>query len=340
MPDQTPGARRRSPHGQLTTPPKPAADLAHDLPGRVLRTTAAVMRAPRCVSLNDARLAALAAEAAGAPRQGFEWDAEMHYTGDPVLTAQYVLVLDSLNFCFWPVEGLAYADLAVGLREAVRSDTGSLDADRLVNACASDVEAWFGRAMPDATERARLVRELGAFLVRDHGGRAIELIDAAGGSAITFAEALAAGCPGFQDHAVLDGRQVFFYKRAQIAAADIWGALGGHAPADFRDIDRLTTFADYRLPQLLRLRGALVLGRDLAERIDSGREVLPGSREEIEIRSATIQAVARLVADLAELGARRSAVEVDWWLWHTAEAEARSTAPAAPLHHRTRTVHY
>jgi len=30
--------------------------------------------------------------------------------------------------------------------------------------------------------------------------------------------------PGFRDHAVYKGRQVFFYKRAQILVADLWGA--------------------------------------------------------------------------------------------------------------------
>lgn len=34
------------------------------------------------------------------------------------------------------------------------------------------------------------------------------------------------GRTGFRDHAVYRGRQVYFYKRAQILVADLWAALG------------------------------------------------------------------------------------------------------------------
>jgi hypothetical protein len=40
--------------------------------------------------------------------------------------------------------------------------------------------------------------------------------------------------------------QVFFYKRAQIFAADVYGAFGGRGLGAFNDADRLTCFADYR----------------------------------------------------------------------------------------------
>ncbi len=42
------------------------------------------------------------------------------------------------------------------------------------------------------------------------------------------------------------GRQVFFYKRAQIFAGDLWGAFGGRGYGEFQDIAQLTMFADYR----------------------------------------------------------------------------------------------
>ena len=41
------------------------------------------------------------------------------------------------------------------------------------------------------------------------------------------AGAMPATFASFQDHAVYKGRQVFFYKRAQIFVADVWGAFGG-----------------------------------------------------------------------------------------------------------------
>ena len=53
------------------------------------------------------------------------------------------------------------------------------------------------------------------------------------------------------------GRLVHFYKRAQILVADLWAAFGcqtadnGHF-ASFVDVGKLTMFADYRVPQILR----------------------------------------------------------------------------------------
>jgi hypothetical protein len=41
--------------------------------------------------------------------------------------------------------------------------------------------------------------------------------------------------------------QVFFYKRAQIFVADVYGAFAGEGIGSFGDIDQLTMFADYRV---------------------------------------------------------------------------------------------
>lgn len=39
------------------------------------------------------------------------------------------------------------------------------------------------------------------------------------------------------------GRQLFFYKRAQIFVGDVWGAFHGTGLGCFHDIDQLTMFA-------------------------------------------------------------------------------------------------
>ena len=66
-----------------------------------------------------------------------EWDASgWHYCQDapdcgPV-TAQYVFVLDALNFCFWKVPGFEYDNLAVSLKKVLDADASAFDADRLM----------------------------------------------------------------------------------------------------------------------------------------------------------------------------------------------------------------
>lgn len=68
---------------------------------------------------------------------GVEWDSSgWHYCADSKqagpLTAQYVLVLDALNFCFWPHAEFEYDTLAVALKDVLTADAHAFDADRLI----------------------------------------------------------------------------------------------------------------------------------------------------------------------------------------------------------------
>lgn len=60
---------------------------------------------------------------------------------------------------------------------------------------------------------------------------------------------------------------MFLYKRAQIFVADVWGAFGGAGLGAFPDLHRLTTFADYRVPVLLRQLSVLHYSPELAAKV-------------------------------------------------------------------------
>ena len=67
---------------------------------------------------------------------GIEWDSnQWHYCADAnirgPLTAQYIFVLDALNFCFWPSEHFEYDVLAVSLKSVLERDLHAFDANRL-----------------------------------------------------------------------------------------------------------------------------------------------------------------------------------------------------------------
>jgi hypothetical protein len=55
----------------------------------------------------------------------------------------------------------------------------------------------------------------------------------------------------FQDHSIYEGHQIHFYKRGQILIKDIHGRFNGTGVGEFKDIDELTMFPDYRVPQVL-----------------------------------------------------------------------------------------
>ena len=132
-----------------------------------------------------------------------------------------------------------------------------------------------------------------------------------------------------------------FYKRAQIFVADIWGAYGRQTdsshPFYFYDMDQLTMFADYRIPQILRHVGILEYSEILASRVDNF-EVIPfGCDEESEIRACTVIAVEELRAKILEkTGQSLTSVEIDWLLWNWGEQVKDTIKP----HHRTLTIFY
>lgn len=89
-----------------------------------------------------------------------------HYTEDASvfgpMTAQYIFVLDSLNFCFWPCPTLEYEQLASILTKVLKSDSHAFDAIRLQALTKEDIARWFvGYDIPLLEERVDRLRELG-----------------------------------------------------------------------------------------------------------------------------------------------------------------------------------
>ena len=60
-------------------------------------------------------------------------------------------------------------------------------------------------------------------------------------------------------------KSVAIYKRAQILIADVWACFEGQSHGEFKDIDTITMFADYRIPQALMYFGALEYSETLKE---------------------------------------------------------------------------
>lgn len=96
--------------------------------------------------------------------------------------------------------------------------------------------------------------------------------------------------PSYRDEAIFLDRKVTFYKRAQILVADIWGCFEGKGYGHFSDIDTITMFADYRVPQVLKFYNAIRYGDDLNSFLRRNVLMNSGARYEIEIRAASILA--------------------------------------------------
>ncbi|KAK4262389.1 hypothetical protein QN277_027955 [Acacia crassicarpa] len=267
-----------------------------------------------------------------------EWDFEgIHYFDNGPLTVQYLFVLDALNFCFWPDKELSYDYLASGLKAALENDKSVFDADRLQKYTGPqlrDLLRW-PRPLPLEDERVRLLHEVGLELERSFEGKASNIVEACGKSALNLVALVARYFPGFRDHCVYKGRQVFLYKRAQIFAADLWGAFQGKGFGEFKDIGSITIMADYIVPAVLRQLGVLKYSPKLASTIESSGEINPGTEEEVELRACSVHAVEKMRELMSVKSGRQVlSVELDLWLW------ASGIQCPSLQHHKTLSIYY
>jgi len=102
--------------------------------------------------------------------------------------------------------------------------------------------------------------------------------------------------------------------------------------AAFRDLNRLTMFADNLVPHVLRLDGLLTYDPALVERIGRGELIEHDSPEEVEIRACALHTVALIAAKRA--GALEA--DIDWLLWYRGQEPRYKAVPR----HRSRCTAY
>jgi hypothetical protein len=239
--------------------------------------------------------------------------------------AAFTVCLGAINFGsgWWPTidkrPGLSgYGTIAAGVVERFRG-SGAWPAAELAEIATVDVAAVVGQDVdhPLMSDFARSLRDVGAHVRDDHGGSFAALADTADGSAVELAGLLAAW-DAFADTSLYKDRPVPFFKRAQLAAADLDRA----GVASFPDRGRLTAFADNLVPHVLRVDGVLRLDPELERRIESGDLLAHGSPEEVELRACAVHAVELLAAASAQAPA-----DIDAALWNRGRAPRYKAVP-------------
>jgi hypothetical protein len=272
--------------------------------------------------------ASLPLEQARAP----ELDPATHYLGEPDATLAYLVTLDAINFGSGYFPHLTkrpgysgYFTVASSLK-----DCWPLSVSDLQRLTPRDCVRIFGQQANEGAEVSELMglfsralNDLGAYVESRFSGSFRRLVDAADGSAERLAGILA-DMPFYKD--------VGFYKRAQLTAADLSTAR----VASFGDLDRLTIFADNLVPHVLRVDGILRYEPALLERIEREELIPSGSTEEVEIRACALHAVERIAQTLRRSGGDITPMQLDYVLWNRGQEPSYKAVPR----HRTRTVFY
>ncbi len=277
--------------------------------------------------------------------------APYHFFDSTAATAEWLFLLDTVNHCFWPDVGSprwtvhynnealsGYWALAASLKRAMEEGFAIHRATTLADLNSQTLAHIFrGRGkIPLFEERLKNLRQAGRVLIDRFKGSFIHVLEEAGGSATKLVDLLAREFPSFNDTATYGGKQVYFYKRAQLLVHDLRCTFSGQSWGNFFDLEHLTGFADYKLPQVLRHLAILHYKPKLADLIQNLVQIPAGSTEEVEIRAATVWAVELLRQKLTNQGLRVNSAQLDNWLWYLGQEDAYRALP----YHRTRTIFY
>ena len=312
----------------------------------ILSTIEPVIPLLRHVRIDEAKVLDLARRLASEDLTLPAWRGPVFPEADDETAAAIFCTANVINFSFWGepkwtviYRGGAYDGtfgLFAALRRAVEEGRAVTDGAYLRDLTADDLAHVLRGSVviPMFEARLALLREAGRALCER--GSWLALLQAADGSAVRLVARLTTDFPSFNDAARLDGHTVRFHKRAQLLPAMLCGRFGGQSYGTFGDIGALTIFADYKLPQMLRRFGALAYDGDLARRVDACEEIPSASREEVEIRAATVWACELIRRACDQIVEGVTAPQIDAALWHLGQQKTPDERP----YHRTRTIYY
>ncbi|KYK55295.1 UPF0553 protein c [Drechmeria coniospora] len=232
---------------------------------------------------------------------------ELHPTTKDESTVNFIFTMDLLNFSFWSdlpdderfaIEHrgrrwTGYWSLVAALQRALDEgipitdphfwhdeDECNLKALKHIFRSCTDEE------MPLLPERLACLRESAQVLYDRYNCSITRLISVANGSAARLANILARDFSCFRDEHSFPGssKPIRFLKRAQILCADLWACFQGESYGRFTDIDKITMFADYRIPQILISLGALYCSPSVVSAIEARRCLESGGPWEVQLR--------------------------------------------------------
>jgi hypothetical protein len=290
------------------------------LPDEVRAACAWVAERARSVRIEEDKIEEYAA---GLPQIGSEIE-PAPFAADPESAATFAICMNAINFGsgWWPTirkrpGHSGYGTMAAGVTGRFAS-RGPWTVDELQEMTAEEIAGVVGQdpGHPLMEQFGQALRDVGNHIGFDHSGRFLGPLEAAD-SIPGLARAFAAW-DSFADASEYDSRSIPFYKRAQLAAADLHRAGVTKLPG----LDRLTAFADNLVPHVLRVDGILRLDSDLKACIEAEELLEHGSPEEVELRACAVHAIELLATVSALIPAG-----IDNALWNRGRNSIYKTPP-------------
>ncbi|XP_022171634.1 UPF0553 protein C9orf64 homolog [Myzus persicae] len=262
----------------------------------------------------------------------------LHPKNEDEEAINWIFVVDSLNYCFfdpnnkshWSVtwkneKHTGYFGLCAAINRAIEKGIKMTDMKTCLELTREQLDEILlgddGTTLPLLQERYLCLQESASVLLKKYNGNFVNCILEANNSAQDLLKIISKNFFYFRDESTYNDQKVAIYKRAQILIADIWSSFRGSGYGEFRDIDSLTMFADYRVPQVLLYFGVLEYSDKLKDTLQQGILLKHGAPEEVEIRAASIVAVDDVVNEVKKLMAKNNihkicnSIMVDTYLW-------------------------
>lgn len=186
-------------------------------------------------------------------------------------------------------------------------------------------------SIPLLEKRLECLHQVGERLSSKWQGQFENVIKAANKSAVALLQLIVEEFPCFRDVAQFAGKEVAILKRAQILVGDVWSCYHGEGLGYFEDIDKITMFADYRVPQVLVHFGSLEYTPVLLELLKKDIIMQNGDEMEVEIRGASIYIIEQVKDAVVEVLKLKhpdvdtrnvNSILIDQYLWDYRRAHA------------------
>ncbi|KAL8841183.1 MAG: hypothetical protein Q9170_001037 [Blastenia crenularia] len=278
-------------------------------------------------------------------------------------TVNFIFLMDLLNFCFWSEHEdpqrcfsveyhgqtfTGYWSLVAAIHRALKESIPITTPSFWINEteCTDDVlrnvfRSASSESIPLLDQRIHCIREAGRILASDFDGSILNLINQANHSAASLVNILTSNFPCFNDVLTFESRPIHFHKRAQILVADLWACFEGQGYGAFHDIDIITMFADYRIPQMLHSLGCLRYSPSLESQVRYLKEIESGSKWEVQLRGCSIWCVELIRREIVRQHpkAEVNAILIDFFLYDTMKERVEEGVKTIP-HHRSRSIWY
>lgn len=314
----------------------------------VLRTTKKILSDLKFVEIDKSQIDAFASkitlkdfDSSGINLSKYDWPKEK--------LLELTFLFNAINFCFWAGKDEKKwtieddnLDGAVALfrclENELKMNPDFLNPDELSDMSLGRIRNLLkgNITIPLLSERLSNIREFGKVVEKKYNNKILNILKESELDGYKLAEILVDSFVCFDDVSTVTGNSIAFYKRAQLNSKMIHDILESFGEPGLKGIEKLTAFADYKIPQRLRHLGILNYSEILANKIDDMVLIPEGSKEEVEIRVATVWAVEYIKEALKPRFDFVTASHVDNILWNSSQTKIKKEKP----YHRTLTTAY